>query len=255
MLKTRNKTGFLFFFIGFVSFLGLSELHNVQKTISFTAFVVAVSALYLIKNVYAAYLISLLLMVGYSVYNISYGIFIIPVYLLIIVYRIIIKKVDNSGGKKRHNGDVGHSGLHFLIILGLAEIIYALVKLFENDFFSYYGDADELVVLAVALTAIFIGGSFSKRLEKKIQQVYKVNKKNYITLNLVNFVGMFLFFSSVFLHYGAYQDLQFDYYVVCFPWTIWLCVLVYEKNPITEAMLELIEEGIKKVSERRIKEK
>lgn len=252
-MKSHIKRGYLFIFFILVYILGQSDIQDYRKPAFFLAFFTSVVVLYIIKNTYVAHLISLLLIIGCSVYNISYAVFIIPPYLLILVYRSIIKKIRLTDSKKKHNIGVGHTGLHFLILLGLAEIIYVLVKSFDNEFYAYYKDAVEIVGLTVALVVIFAVGSFSKKAEQKAMQDYKVSKNDYITLNLVNFVGMFLFLSSLAVNYGAYQDLQVHYTVMCFAWSVWMCVLVYEKNPVTEVLLDLIKEKIKEVSERRIK--
>ena len=254
-MKGRIKAEYLFLFFGLISFVGLSSVHEPKRLIMFSVYSLAVLALYIIKNKYIAYPVSVLLIAGYSVYSISHAVFMIPSYLMIVVYKNIIRKIRAAEGKKTRGNEISHMGLHFLILLALVEIIYAVLRFFENEFYAYYNNAGELVALAVALTVIFVSGCFSSKVEKEARGSCRVSKNNYVTLNLVNFTGMLLFLGSVALNYGAYQDFQINYTVVCFPWSVWLCVLVYEKNPITEAMLKLIEEKLKEISERRIKEK
>lgn len=252
-MKSHIKTGYLFLYIAFISLLGIVYIRDIQSAVSYLVFFAAVAVLYLIKNKYISYGLSILLLSAYAVYKINYVIFMIPVYLLIIMYRSIMKKIRVTDGKKSRNAEVGHMGLHFLILLGLGAVIYAVSRCFANDVYQYSVNGDEIAVMAVVLIAVFLIGLFSKKLEREVRQSCKVNTKNFVTLNLVNFVAMFLFFSTVFLNYAAYQDLQVSYLVAFYPWTVWLCVLVYEKNPITESILKLIEEEIKKISERRIK--
>lgn len=254
-MKSHIKTGYLFLYIAFISLLGIVNVRDIQSAVSYLVFFAAIAVLYLVKNKYVSYGLSILLLTAYAIYKINYAIFMIPVYLLIIIYRGIMRKIRLTDSKKIRSIEVGHTGLHFLILLGLGVGIYAVSISSTNYLYQYYSHGGEIEVMAVVLIAIFLIGLFSKKLEKEVRQSHKVNTKNFATLNLVNFVAMFLFFSSAFLNYAAYQDLQAVYQIAFFPWTVWLCVLVYEKNPITESILKLIEEEIKKISERRIKEK
>lgn len=255
VMKNLFKPENLFIYFISISFLGLLYYNDFLKIVSFLTFTAAVLVLFLFKNKFLAYGLSLILMLVCAINHNQYMIFIMPVYLLIIIYRNIIKKISADSSKKARHGNIGHIGLHFMILLALGGGLFAWNKFLKNDYFAYYKEADELPVIAVAMVVIFVVGAFSKNVSREVRRILKISNENYITLNLVNLTALLMFSSSVFLNYAAYQDLQINYTVVCFPWMVWLCVLVYEKNPITEAILKLIEEEIKKISERRIKEK
>lgn len=254
-MKSNIKDCLIYIYIILACFFASSSFDGLQDVIHVSVFLAAVAALYLIKNRYIAYGLSAALLICYTVYNIKYALFMLPVFFLIVFHRSCMKKISMAKCKTNKKSEINSVWLHLFILSGTVGAIFAVIRFFESDYQSFVGETDMGVIVAEALIGIFLMGSFSEKVKTKVKNTHKVSNKDYATLNLINFVGVFLFAVTVFCEYAMSQELSIEIYVVCFPWTVWLVVLLYENNPITDAVLALIEEEIKKISEIRIKEK
>ena len=217
-------------------------------------FSVAMLSLYLIKNRYASYLAGAVVLIALAVYCVDYAFFTVPVFLLTIVYRSAMNKISASEGKNKHRMATENVWLQLIIMLGVAEGIYSVVLLTNNQYNIYFKDFKSGSVIFLLLAVIFIAGSFSKALKSSTAKFYKVSKQDYSTLSLFNFVSLFMFAGTVLYSCAKFEELQVSSTRIYFPWAVWLCAFIFEKNPMTEAMLVLLEEKIKKVSDRMDKE-
>lgn len=238
-----------------ISFFSSSRFEIFKEVIYICVFVALVLCLYFIKNRYVAYGLSVILLAGYSVYNINLALFMIPVFLLIVVHRYYIEKINAPKGEKKNKSEVNHIWLHLLIALGVAEAIYAAVSFYGSDYHTFFGITDMVIIVAEVLISVFVLGAFSKTVKSKVRQISKINNSDYATLILINFISVFLFGVALFLNYVTPSKTLVNISTVCFPWAVWLAIMVYEKNPVTEAIFIVVEEKLKKISERCIKEK
>lgn len=255
MKKFCIKDSKLFVFILLICFFSSSKFSHISEIIYASVFMAFISALYLIKNRHVAYILSIAIIAVYSVYNVEYAFFIVPVSLLVLIYKNLASKMRQPDSKKKYKSTAEHMLLNLMLILGVAEGICFFREYFKNDICDFIGDINRTIVVAVVMVVLFVSGAFFKSVQKTVTSNFKISSRDYYTLIYTNFVAIILFAVSVFGVYTTYQTFKMNISVVRFPWTVWLCVLVYEKNPITESILKLIEEEIKKISERRIKEK
>jgi len=254
-MKSCIKNRIFFLYVILISFFSSSRFEIFKEVIYICVFVALVLCLYFIKNRYVAYGLSVILLAGYSVYNINLALFMIPVFLLIVVHRYYIEKINALKEKKKHKSEMNHIWLHLLIALGVAEAIYAAVSFYGSDYHTFIGTTDTAVIVAEALIAVFALGAFSETVKSKARHICKVNNSDYVTLIFINFIGVFLFGVALFLNYVTPSKTLVNISIVCLPWAVWLAVMVYEKNPVTEAIFIVVEEKLKKISERCIKEK
>lgn len=254
-MKSHIKNASLFVFIISICLFKVIDYTNLTDILYLVGFIAATVVLYIIKNKYIALGLGVIILIVSSLYDISCIVFSIPAFLLISVYRSAIPKLKLSDKKNQRHATTEAFFLQMLFLLGIAGGIYFFIRSINSDFYAYIGDFEGATLISLALIAVFAIGCFSKAIKANIKNIYKISTHDYATLNLFNFIALFLFIITLLFCYMNYSSMQVRFPAVFFPWHTWLCVLVLEKNPITETIFILIEKEIKKVSEKSGKNK
>ena len=254
-MKSHIKNAALFILIIAICLFRAIDYSNLPGIFYMVGFVVAALILYIIKNKYISLCLGVIILICSSLYDINCAVFSVPVFLLMVVYKSAIPKLKLSDKKNQHHATTEGFFLQLLFFLGVAGGVYFIIKSLNADISAYIGDFVGATLILLALVVVFASGCFSKSVRANVKKHHKISVQDYSALNRINFTSLFLFIITLLLCYINYQSVRVGFPTVFFPWQVWLCVLVFEKNPITETMFVLIENEIKKVSEKSGKDK
>ncbi len=254
-MKNIIKNAGLFFLIVGIYSLRTTAFDKIGDLIFLGVFISATVILYLIRNKYIAYGFSVTLLLLSSFYDECCVFFMMPAFLLIIIYRNLTVKLSVSHKKNQHNISSENAWLLLLNAFGAGIGFYSLVKIIHTNPDVYMRDFIVVPIILIILGAVFALGSFSKTVKNNVKKGYKMVNSEYSILSFINFVALFLFANNVLYNYAKYPELKFSFIAINLPWVVWLCVLVYEKNPIIDTMFELLEKKLRKVSGRLDEEK
>ena len=198
-MKSHIKNASLFVFIISICLFRVIDYTNLTDILYLIGFIAATVVLYIIKNKYLALVLGIIILIASSLYDISCIVFSIPAFLLISVYRSAIPKLKQSDKKNQRHAATEAFFLQMLFLLGIAGVIYFFIRSINSDFDAYIGDFEGATLICLALIEVFAIGCFSKVVKANIKNIYKISTHNYSTLNLFNFIALFLFIITLLL--------------------------------------------------------